>query len=81
MNLFFLARVTMIGPKQPWGLGSVGLFFALWTIFILWRGEIWNGRSVVSRSSEPGPFYTWVVCYAIIALVFLGAATYALLHA
>ena len=59
----------------------MGLVCIAWMLFSLWRGEIWGRtRVVITRASNPVGFYTWISYYAVLAILFLGAGIFFLLH-
>lgn len=67
-------------PARAEGFGCIGLILVLWTIACLWLGEVRYRRGVIYRSTEPFQFYAWVFGYAVIGMLFIGAAIFSWLH-
>jgi hypothetical protein len=67
--------------KKPLTFACMGIFFILWMLMSLWRGEISiRGRAVIYRSTDPFQFYTWIFYYAVLATIFIGAGIFFWLH-
>ncbi|EEF57966.1 hypothetical protein [Pedosphaera parvula] len=67
--------------QKPLVFGCMGLFFTLWMLLSLWRGEISvRGRTIIYRSSDPFEFYTWIFYYVVLATLFIGAGIFFWLH-
>jgi hypothetical protein len=70
----------MMNSRRSIAFGCIGLFFALWTIWCLWRGEInTRGRPTI-RAEDPYNFFVRIFYYALLSFLFLGAAAFFLLH-
>jgi hypothetical protein len=39
-----------------------------------------RSRRTISRESEPFEFYAWVLCYSLLATLFIGAGIFFWLH-